>query len=98
MTIPDIVLVAFLVIANGFAFSHTRRIQELERKLHLVLTHLGIDPTAQVPPSSQVMSLAADPRKRIQAIKAYREQTGAGIKEAKEVVDKIVASAKNSGS
>jgi len=43
------------------------------------------------------MSLAADPRKRIEAIKAYREQTGAGLKEAMEVVDKIAASAKEAG-
>jgi len=97
MTIPDYVLLAFLLIANGLAFSHARRIQEMERKLNLVLTHLGIDPTAHVAPSNHVMSLAADPRKRIEAIKAYREQTGAGLKEAVAVIDKVAASAKGTG-
>jgi ribosomal protein L7/L12 len=53
--------------------------------------------TAQVAPSNHVMSLAADPRKRIEAIKAYREQTGAGLKVAVAVVDKIAASAKEAG-
>ena len=97
MTMAEYVL-AFLFSANGvFFFSHMRRIQEVERKLNLVLTHLGIDPNVQVAPSSRVMSLAADPRKRIEAIKAYREQTGAGLKEAMEVVDKIAANAKEAG-
>ena len=93
MTFTDYVLLAFVVIANGISFSYARRIQELERKLNLVLAHLGIDPSAQVAPSSHVMSLAADPKQRIAAVKAYREQTGAGLKEAVAVIDKIAASA-----
>jgi len=97
MTITECVL-ALLLSANGaYIFSHMRRIQEVERKLNLVLAHLGIDPNVRVAPSGHVMSLAADPRKRIEAIKAYREQTGAGLKEAMEVVDKIAASAKEAG-
>jgi ribosomal protein L7/L12 len=104
MTILECAL-AFLLIGNGFAFffSHARRIQDVariqdvERKLDLVLAHFGIDPTAQVAPSSHVMSLAADPRQRIEAIKAYRMQTGAVVKEAKAVIDKIAASAKGAG-
>ena len=91
-------MVALLLSANGaYIFSHMRRIQEVERKLNLVLTHLGIDPNVPVAPSSHVTNLATDPRKRIEAIKAYREQTGAGLKEAMEVVDKIAASAKEAG-
>jgi len=89
---------AFLFCANGlFNFGYMRRIQELERKMNLALTQLGIDPNVRIAPSSQVMSLAADPRKRIEAIKAYREQTGAGLKEAVEVVDKLAASTKEGG-
>jgi len=56
-----------------------------------------IDPTAQVAPSSHVMSLAADPQQRIEAIKAFRAQTGAGLKEAVAVIDKIAATAKVAG-
>lgn len=97
MTIVECILLALLVIGNGFAFSHTRRIQELERKLNLVLTHLGIDPNAEVAPSSHVISLAVDPRKRIEAIKAYRIQTGAGLEVAAAMIDKIAANAKRPG-
>jgi ribosomal protein L7/L12 len=97
MTITEYVL-AFLLSANALSlFSHMRRIQDMERKLSLVLTHLGIDPNAHVAPSSHVMSLAADPRQRIKAIKAYREQTGAGLKEAVAVIDKVAANAKGTG-
>ena len=97
MTILECVLL-ILISANGASiFSHMRRIQEVERKLNLALTHLGIDPAARIAPSSHVMNLAADPRKRIEAIKAYRVQTGAGLKEAMEVVDKIAASAQEAG-
>jgi ribosomal protein L7/L12 len=80
-----------------YIFNHMRRIQEVERKLNLVLTHLGIDPNVQIAPSSHVMSLAADPKQRVAAIKAYRTQTGASLKDAMEVVDKIAANAKEAG-
>ena len=97
MTIAEYVLIFLFSVNGAFYFSHTRRIQEVERKLNLVLANLGMDPSVRVAASSHVMSLAADPRKRIDAIKAYREQTGAGLKEAMEVVDKIAASAKDAG-
>jgi ribosomal protein L7/L12 len=97
MTTTEYVL-AFLLSANALSlFSHMRRLQEMERKLNLVLAHLSIDPNAQVPPSGHVMSLAADPRQRIEAIKAYRQQTGASLKEAVAVIDKIAAGAKGTG-
>jgi ribosomal protein L7/L12 len=98
MTITDCVLIILLGASGVSLFGYMRRIQEVERKLNLVLTHLGIDPNARVAPSSHVLSLASDPRKRIEAIKAYREQTGAGLKQAMEVVDKIAASTKEAAS
>jgi ribosomal protein L7/L12 len=97
MTITECVLLAFLVMANGFTLQNTRRIQELERKINLVLSHLGVDPTAEVAPSNHVIGLATDPRHRIAAIKAYREQTGVSIRQAKAVIDKVAASAKEAG-
>ena len=97
MTVTEFVLLILLGANGASLFSHMRRIQEVERKLNLVLTHLGIDPNAQVAPSSHVMMLAADPRRRIEAIKAYREQTGAGLKVAAAVIDEIAANAKGTG-
>jgi ribosomal protein L7/L12 len=94
MTITEFVLLILLSANGASLFSQMRRIQEIERKLNLVLTHFGIDPNVQVAPSTHVIGLAVDPKQRIAAIKAYREQTGAGLKEAVAVVDKIAASAK----
>ena len=97
MTTPYYVFFALLLAGNGFAFSYMRRVQELERKLNLVLTHLGIDPSVRIAPSSHVINLAMDPRQRIAAIKAYRTQTGAGLKEAVAVIDEITAKSKGGG-
>jgi ribosomal protein L7/L12 len=98
MTVPEYWL-AFLLVGSVIAafFNHVRRLQDVERKLNLLLAHLGIDPTAVVPPSSHVVSLAKDPQQRIAAIKAYRQQTGAGLKEAAAVIEKIAAGAKGAG-
>ena len=61
-----------------------RRQRRIERKVDLILKHLGIDPDQGVNP--QVMELVKAGQK-IRAIKVYREQTGAGLKEAKEFVE-----------
>ncbi len=58
----------------------------LERKVDLILKHLGIDPNQGV--DEKVMELMKAGRK-IEAIKLYREQTGAGLKEAKDYVESL---------
>jgi len=56
----------------------------LERKVDLILKHLGIDPNQGV--EKTIMELMKSGRK-IEAIKLYREQTGVGLKEAKDYVE-----------
>jgi len=56
----------------------------LERKINLILEHLGLDPNQGV--NEQVLELMKSGQK-IQAIKLYREQTGVGLKEAKDYVE-----------
>lgn len=63
-----------------------RRLGLLERKLDAVLDHLGV-PFAE-PGFEQVESYVRE-GKKIQAIKAYRERTGASLVEAKEAVERI---------
>ncbi|MCX4576369.1 ribosomal protein L7/L12 [Streptomyces sp. NBC_01571] len=63
-----------------------RRIARVERKLDLILDHLGIQQAE--PELEQVVALVRDGRK-IQAIKAYREFTGVGLKEAKDAVERM---------
>lgn len=63
-----------------------RRVVRVEQKLDLILDHLGI--RQEEPALEQVAALARDGRK-IEAIKVYRELTGAGLKEAKDAVERI---------
>lgn len=63
-----------------------RRIAGLERKLDTVLDHLGVKPAE--PEFEQVNAFLRE-GKKIQAIKAYRESTGADLKEAKEAVERL---------
>jgi len=56
----------------------------LERKVDLILKHLGIDPNQGV--DEKIMELMKSGQK-IEAIKLYREQTGVGLKEAKDYVE-----------
>ncbi|MHC5260408.1 ribosomal protein L7/L12 [Streptomyces sp. UC4497] len=65
-----------------------RRAARVERKLDLVIKHLGIEADELGPVLDGVRALVRD-GKKIDAIKAYREATGVGLKEAKDEVDRI---------
>ncbi|MER5536360.1 ribosomal protein L7/L12 [Streptomyces mirabilis] len=85
-------VLAMIVFASyagleGRLSRNDRRIARVEKKLDRILDHLGL---AEADPElEQVVALARDGRK-IQAIKVYREVTGAGLKEAKDAVDRLV--------
>lgn len=84
-------VVAVVVLAGigsaGVTTKRTeRRIARIEHKVDLILDHLGL--REDVPAMGQVAELARGGRK-IEAIKVYREMTGAGLREAKEAVDRI---------
>jgi hypothetical protein len=64
-------------------FKHRERMAKIER---------GIDPDLPFlvptqPLSDRVRQLASDPARKIEAIKVYREETGAGLAEAKKAVE-----------
>jgi ribosomal protein L7/L12 len=66
-----------------------RQLLLLQRKADLALTHMGIQaPPEHSPLSERVKELAADPAQKIHAIKLYREETGAGLADAKDAVEK----------
>lgn len=62
------------------------RLRVIEKKLDLILQNLGIP--FEDAPLEEVAELART-GKKIEAIKRYRELTGAGLKEAKDAVDAI---------
>jgi hypothetical protein len=91
MNLETGLLVAILVLVFLSLFAHggggaTARLHAIDRKLDLILTNLGIDPNQGL--DKQLSELVRSGQK-IEAIKLYREQTGIGLKEAKEYVERL---------
>jgi ribosomal protein L7/L12 len=89
--IPALILAVVAVLAlstrRGPDPDAARRLAAVERKLDLIMENLGIqEPVPDVHP--MVLQELQQGRK-IQAIKAYREATGVGLKEAKDEVEAI---------
>jgi hypothetical protein len=85
-----------IVFAGGTAAylrpTEGARVQRIEKKLDAILRHLGIYfRGAAAGLSAEVRALADDPAKKIQAIALHRDQTGVGLKDAKEAVEAYIA-------
>jgi ribosomal protein L7/L12 len=69
-----------------------REIQRLERKVDILLREAGIEVEEKAedpfPDMDDVRYLLSEGRK-IEAIKVYRQRTGAGLKEAKDAVERM---------
>lgn len=63
-----------------------RRLHAIDRKLQAIMDHLGIP--GPVPELAEVVSHLEQGNK-IQAIKVYREKTGAGLAQAKSEVEAL---------
>jgi ribosomal protein L7/L12 len=63
------------------------RVVHLQRHVWLIARHLNIDLNKPPEVSDRVKELAADPARKIEAIKLLREETGAGLAEAKDAVE-----------
>ncbi len=83
-------IVGGLVASGALKPPDAYRLLRVERKLDLLLKHLGIeyaDPATPGGLSEEVRRLADTPLTKIQAIKLHRDQTGVGLKEAKDAVE-----------
>ena len=85
-----VIAILFLVV-GGYADT-TRRLGRMDRKLILLMRHLNLDPLQRIPLSDRVKQLASDPARKIEAIKVYREETGADLAEAKDAVEAFIKS------
>lgn len=83
---------ALLLLALASWLDTKARVSRIERNLNALLRHHGVDPTQGLPLSDRVKQLASDPARKIEAIKVYREETGAGLAEAKEAVEAYIHS------
>jgi ribosomal protein L7/L12 len=87
-----ILLIAVVAMVSAWRASIAdlqRKFDRLADKLDLLLKANGIDPNSPAALSDRVRKAVADGRK-IEAIKLYREETGLGLREAKDAVDKIM--------
>lgn len=66
-----------------------KRVWDLEIRLQKLQAHFGLAIDAKPPITDEVKVLAQTPGAKIAAIKLYREQTGAGLKEAKAAVERM---------
>lgn len=87
-----ILILVVLGAVEGRAASLRIQVRRLERKLDLVLRAMNITPDACDELSEAVKEIARDPNRKIEAIKAYREETGASLMEAKQAVENYQAS------
>jgi ribosomal protein L7/L12 len=85
------------ILIIGPLWAIDRRTRRLELMVSDIANRLGISGASMQEPSDEVKALAKDPRKFIAAIKAYRAQTGSGLREAKEVVERLSHESKVSG-
>lgn len=75
--------------ASRFLPGDRARLARIEQKLDMILAELGLK---YAPPQQDSwQELANDPGQKIAAIKAYREQHGVGLKDAKDAVEAYIA-------
>ena len=87
MIVPALACFAFIVIAAMKLARLSDHLARQEAKTNLILKQMGV--AFPPPPSAAVQALAAT--KRIAAVKAYREETGLGLKEALTIIDQYRA-------
>ena len=95
MTATSVPVVLFLIACTAPVIARLSaierrlaRLTQLDAKLDALLKHAGVafDPYDQVPPQ---VADAVRRGEKIEAIKLYREATGTGLKDAKEIVEAI---------
>jgi ribosomal protein L7/L12 len=97
--VVTIAISSYAVSKTAYAssqYSESARLRRLEAKVDLILKHFGlecIDPASPNGLSEEVKALAASPglANKIAAIKLHREQTGVGLREAKDAVESYMA-------
>jgi hypothetical protein len=81
-----LVVVLFLVWPWPKPARNSLRLRRIEKKLDAVVKHLGLDVESEVDPKIVDLITAG---KKIEAIKLYREQTGASLSDAKAYVESL---------
>ncbi|MDE2145346.1 MAG: hypothetical protein KGJ24_01510 [Burkholderiales bacterium] len=65
------------------------QLSALQEQLAGLRRDLGLAPALSVEPSRQVRDLAVDSKRTLEAIKAYRADSGADVKRARQVIEQL---------
>jgi ribosomal protein L7/L12 len=85
-----VIAVAAAVAVFAALMGLQRRLQTLEHRFSALLRQLNLAPPLLYAPSEKVKQLAADPRRKIEAIRVFREETGISLKEAKTIIEELI--------
>jgi hypothetical protein len=69
-----------------------RDVARIDRKLDVIIKQMNITFDEWAVLSDRVKELACDPSRKIEAIKVYREESGAGLRDAKELIEAFIHS------
>ncbi len=89
------VICFFGVLTVLFVVKIYSHVVHLERAVGRIARQLGVDVLSPGVLSDRVKELASDPSNKIEAIKVFREETGAGLAEAKAAVEQYIRSLKS---
>lgn len=70
-----------------------RRLARIEAQQEALLRHFNLLAPLDTQPTDEVRALACDPKRRIDAIRLYRQQSGAELKAAVEMIDQLTGRA-----
>lgn len=89
------VICFFGMLSIVFFFKIYSHVLFLERSVGRIARHLGVDVLTPGVLSERVKEAANDPARKIEAIKLFREETGASLAEAKAAVEHYIRTAKS---
>ncbi len=79
-----------MTYVEGQVFKLSQRVATLERQVEFLMKHLGVSydgaPDAGVSPEIMELVRRGD---KLRAIRAFREETGVGLREAKEFIESL---------
>jgi hypothetical protein len=92
LVILGILILLVVLHTERQALNLRGEVARVDRKVSLILKELNINYEDSFALSDRVKEIARDPTRKIEAIKAFREETGQGLYEAKQAVEEYISS------
>ena len=89
MNVPHWIVLLVLLAFVSTQWGLDRRMRRLEGALERLSRHIGALPPLTAEPSQRVKELAVMPGRKIEAIRALREEMGVDLKQATQIVESL---------